>query len=204
MPTLRLSTELSPGRSRGAPGDPGLGREVSAGYLHSFEAELTHVSGEDSGMSGSTIVIGDAVFAPGASLDSEFRLTAVSVASTSGFRSETGLEVSAIYGLEYTSPDLTVKSTGQKGEFDQSELGPLLGVRLRWLATEDLRIYGSSRVSFLVYQLSQSEVGVEYRVVPRVSLFTGYRRTEYRYDDGSDSEIVMKWKGLVAGIQLEF
>ena len=45
MPTLRVALEAVPGRRRGAEGDPGLGREVIAGFLQTFEADLTTASG---------------------------------------------------------------------------------------------------------------------------------------------------------------
>jgi hypothetical protein len=204
MPTLRVVAEAAPGRARGAAGDPGLGREVSAGYLQTYEADLTTVRGEDEGDFGESIEIGDAVFPPGVPLDSEFTVSSIALISASGVRTETGLEFSFLYGLEYTAMDLEVEGALQEGEIDEKELGFLFGARVRWLVTEYLRIYGSTRVSALTYSLSQDELGIELRIVPRVALFTGYRRTEYELDYSGDSEIELRAKGIVAGVQLEF
>ena len=204
-PALRVVAEVTPGRQRGGPGDLGLGEEVRAGYLQTLEAEFSSVSGEESNRTlGDTVDIGSATFPAGTSLDSDFRVTGLSVVSASGYRTETGLEFSFLAGVEYVWLDLEVTGGGLEGENDHQELGGLLGVRLRWLVDEQFRIFATTRISGLRHTLSHSEFGIEYRVVPRVALFTGYRRTEFNLTGTSDSRIDLTWKGLLAGIQLEF
>lgn len=202
--SFRISAEVTPGRTRGGPGDLGLGEEVSAGYLQSFEGELAYVSGDDAGTFDRPLEIGSANFPAGTTLDSDFSVTTVSVVSSSGYRTETGLEFSMLYGLELTSLDLEVRGGGLTGKNDHQEIGPLLGVRLRWLIDERFRIFASHRGSALRHSLEQSEVGLEFRVIPRLALFGGFRRTEFNLDHTNDSEIDLTWKGLLLGLQLEF
>ncbi len=202
--SFRIVAETSPGRTRGGPGGLGLGEEVSAGYLHTLEGEISNTWGDDSGSFDRVVEIGGANFPAGTSLQSDFSLTAASVLSSSGYRTETGLEFSFLYGLELTALDLELRGGGLSGDNDHQELGALLGLRLRWLIDERFRIFASHRLSALQYSLEQSELGVEYRVVPRLSLFGGFRRSEYNLDHTTDSKIDLTWKGLLLGIQLEF
>lgn len=205
FPTLRLSAEISPGRARGGEGDPGLGPEVHSGFLQTLEAETSYVTGSEEKTFTGTIEVDDTVFPPGTPLEGDFDLATFSLFSGSGYRTETGLEFAFLYGLEYTAFDLHVRGPVQSERLDENELGVMLGGRLRWLVTEWLRVYASTRISALRYSLEQSEAGVEVRVVPRLSLFAGYRRSEYEFDDDEfDSEVDVRWKGIVAGLQLEF
>ncbi len=203
-PSFRLVAEASPGRQRAGAGDPGLGEEVRAGYLHTLEAEVSSVVGEDRGSSDQSIDLNGTVFAPNTELDGRFQLNHFSAHSTSGFRTETGLEFSLLYGVEYTVLDLKVDGGGLSASTEEKELGLSFGARLRWLINEDFRLYAMARSSSLAYTLQQSEIGLEYRVIPRLALFAGWRRSDYDLEFSNNSDLDLRWKGLLAGVQLEF
>jgi len=203
-PSLRFVAGGSRGAQQEGSDDAESGEDVHADRLTTFEIGVSGMTGKNQGSFDGSIQIDETIFAPNTELEGRFQLNELSAYFTSGFRNEAGLEISGLLGVQLTTLKIEVDGGGVSASTKESGVGLLGGLRLRWLITEDFRLYAMARGSSLNYSFEQNEIGVEYRVTHPIALFAGWRRSDYDLDFSNRSDLDLTWKGFFAGVQFEY